>query len=127
MSVHPPQIPHKVIKDSTAALQSEDSTLLPDIKIQQNSCEMCTAQLCGHTDNAMSIDTRKNTKCWKERQLTDNGYQDLQHHWLISDRILKRISDTMCTTIARTRQQDCLSPSAASSKLPTRAFKFYFG
>ena len=35
------------------------------------------------------------------------GYQELQHHWLIRDRSLKRISDTICTTTARTCQQDC--------------------
>jgi len=33
--------------------------------------------------------------------------QDLQHHWLTPDRFLKRISDTICTTTARTCQQDC--------------------
>jgi len=47
------------------------------------SFEMCTAKLYGHsTDTALSIDTRTNTKYWKVWQLTYNGYQDLQHHWL---------------------------------------------
>jgi hypothetical protein len=69
---------------------------------------MCKAQLYGHcTDTALYIDTRNNTKYWKVRQLTDSGYQDLQHHWLLHDRFLKIVSDTICTTTARTCQQDC--------------------
>ena len=98
------------MQDSTAAIQSDDSTQLPNIRIQQNSYEMCTAKLYGHsTDNALSIDTRTNTKYWKVQQLTYNGYQDLQHHWLIPDSFLKRISDTICTATAGTTtcQQDC--------------------
>jgi hypothetical protein len=46
-------------------------------------------------------------KFWKVRQLTDSGYQELQHHWLISDRFKKKISDPICTATARTCQQDC--------------------
>ena len=69
---------------------------------------MCTAKLYGHcTDTVLSVDTRTDTTCWKVRQLTDSGYQDLQHHWLIHDRFLKRISDTICTTTARSCQQGC--------------------
>ena len=69
---------------------------------------MCTAKLYGHsTDNALSICTRTNTKCWEVWQLTDCRYQDLQYYWLIPDRFLKRISYTICTTTARTYQQDC--------------------
>ena len=87
---------------SPAAIQSEDSTKLPDIRIQQYSLEMCTAKLYGH-----SIGTGTNTKYWKVQQLTDSGYQDLQHHLLIADRFLKRISDPICTATARTCPQDC--------------------
>ena len=82
------------MQDSTAAIQSDDSTQLPNIRIQQNSFEMCTAKLywtfnkihlkcaqqncIGHsTDTALSIDTRNNTKYWKVWQLTYNGYEDL--------------------------------------------------
>ena len=69
---------------------------------------MCTAKLYGHsTDNALCTDTRTNTKYWKVWQLTDSGQQHLQHHWLIPDRFLKRISVPICTTTARTCQQDC--------------------
>jgi hypothetical protein len=69
---------------------------------------MCTAKLYGHsTDTALSIDTGTNTKCWKVWQQTYSGYQDLQHHWLIPDRFLKRISDPICTATARTHQQGC--------------------
>jgi len=69
---------------------------------------MCTAKLYGHsTGTVLSVDARTKTKCWKVRQLTDNGYQDLQHHWLTHDRYLKRMSDTICTTTTRTSQQDC--------------------
>ena len=32
--------------------------------------------------------------------------QELQHLWLVPDRFLKRISDTICTATARTCQQD---------------------
>jgi len=54
------------MQDSTAAIQSEDSTKLPDIRIQQYSFEMCTAKLHGQsTDTALSIHTRTNTKSWK--------------------------------------------------------------
>ena len=68
---------------------------------------MCTAKLYGHcTDNALSNGTRTNTKCWEVWQLTDSRYQDLQYHWLIPDRFLKRISYTICTTTVRTCQQD---------------------
>ena len=77
------------------------------MRIQQYSFAMCTAKLYGHsTDTALSIDTRTNTKCWKVQQLTDSGYQHLQHHWLIPDRFLKRISVPICTATARTCQQD---------------------
>jgi len=101
-------IPHKVMQDSTAAIQSEDSTKLPIIRIKQYLFEMCTAKLYRHsTDTALSIDTRTNTKYWKVRQLTCSGYQQLQHHLLIPDRFLKRISDPICTATARTCQQDC--------------------
>jgi hypothetical protein len=80
------------MQDSAAAIQSEGSTKLPEIRIQQYSFEMCTAELYRHSsDTALSIDTRTNTKYWKVWQLTYSGYQDLQHHWLIPDRILKRI------------------------------------
>jgi hypothetical protein len=99
-----------VIKDSTAVIQLEDNTYLANTRIQQYSFEMCTAKLYGHsTDTALSIDTKINAKYWKVWQLTYNGYQDLQHHWLIPDRFLKRISDTICTATARTTtcQQDC--------------------
>ena len=69
---------------------------------------MCTAQLYGHcTGTVLSIGTRTNTKHWKVWQLTYGWYQHLQHHWLIPDRILKRLSDPICTTTARTCQQDC--------------------
>ena len=69
---------------------------------------MCTAKQYGHcTGTALSIDTRINTKHWQVCQLTDSGYQYLQHYWLIPDRFLKRISDIICTSIARTCQQDC--------------------
>ena len=69
---------------------------------------MCTAKLYGYsTDTALSVGTRTDTACRKVRQLTDSGYQDLQHHWLIHDRFLKTIPDTICTTTARTCQQDC--------------------
>ena len=37
-----------------------------------------------------------------------HGYQDFQHHWLIRDRSLKRISNTLCATTARTCRKDCL-------------------
>jgi len=68
---------------------------------------MQTAKLYGHsTDTALCIDARTNTKYWKVQQLTDSGYQELQHHWLIPDRFLKRISDPIYTTTARTYQQD---------------------
>jgi hypothetical protein len=68
---------------------------------------MCTAKLYGHcADTALSIDTRTNAEYWKVRQLTYSGYQDLQHHLLIPDRFLKRISDPICTATARTCQQD---------------------
>jgi len=77
------------------------------MRIQHYSFEMCTAKLYRHsTDNALSNGTRTNTKCWEVWQLTDSQYQDLQYHWLIPDRFLKRISDTICTTTARTCQQD---------------------
>jgi len=50
---------------------------------------MCTTKLYGHTtDTALSVDTRTNTKYWKVWQLTDSGYQHLQHHRLIPDRFL---------------------------------------
>jgi len=69
---------------------------------------MCTATLYGHSiDSALSFDMRTNTKHWKVRQLTYSGYQDLQHNLLIHDRSLKRISDPICSTTARTCQQDC--------------------
>jgi hypothetical protein len=69
---------------------------------------MCTAKPHGHcTDTALCIDTRTNTKYWKVQQLTYSGYQELQHHWLIPDRFLKRTSGTICTATARTCQQDC--------------------
>jgi hypothetical protein len=69
---------------------------------------MYTATLDGNsTDNALSTDTRTNNKYWKVRHLTISGYQELQHHWLIADRFLKRISDPICTATARTYQQDC--------------------
>jgi hypothetical protein len=107
--VHSPLIRHEVIHDSTAAIQSEDSTKLPDITIQQHSIYMCTAKLYGHsTDTALCIDTRTNTKYWEVLQLTHSGYQDLQDHWLIPDNFLERISDPICITTARTSQQDCL-------------------
>ena len=99
-----------MIKDSTAVIQLEDNTYLANTRIQQYSFEMCTAKLYGHsTDTALSIDTRTNAKYRKVWQLTHNGYQDLQHHWLIPDRFLRRISDTICTATARTTtcQQDC--------------------
>ena len=68
---------------------------------------MCTAKLYGHsTDTALCIDTGTNTKCWEVWQLTDSGYQQLQHHWLIPDTFLKRISYTIYTTTARTCLQD---------------------
>ena len=68
---------------------------------------MHTAKLCRQsTDNALSNGTRTNTKCWEVWQLTDSQYQDLQYHWLIPDRFLKRISYTICTTTVRTCQQD---------------------
>jgi len=55
---------------------------------------MCIVKLFGHsTDTALHIDTRINTKYWKVWQLTDSGYQDLQHHLLIPDSFLKGISD----------------------------------
>ena len=130
MSVHPPQIPHKVLQDSTTALQSEDSTLLLDNNIQQYSLEMWTAQLYGHcTGTALYIDTRTNTKCRKVQQLTDSGYQDLQHHWLIPDRLLKRISDTICTTTAEhvSRTAIFVLTFSCEQQLPSQAFKFYFG
>jgi hypothetical protein len=79
---------------------------------------LCTAKLYGHsTDTALCIDTRTNTKYWKVQQLTYSGYQDLQHHLLIHDRHLKIISDPICTTTARTCQQDShyCSASAVSS------------
>jgi len=48
-----------VMQDSTAAIQSEGSTWLPDIRNQQYSFEMCTAKLYEHsTDTALSIDTK---------------------------------------------------------------------
>jgi len=40
------------------------------------------------------------TKYWKVQQLTYSGYKDLQHHWLTTDRFLKKISDTISTTTA---------------------------
>jgi len=81
------------MQDSTAAIQSADSTKPPDIRIQQYSFEMCTAKLYGHcTETALCTDTGTNTKYWKVWQLTDSGYQDLKHHLLITDRFLKRIS-----------------------------------
>jgi hypothetical protein len=82
---------------------------------------MCTTKLYGHcTDTALSIDTRNNTKYWKVQQLTDSGYQDLQHHWLTPDRMLKRISDTICTATARTCQQDCHYCSLLQLSVATR-------
>jgi sulfatase maturation enzyme AslB (radical SAM superfamily) len=75
---------------------------------------MCTAKLYGHsTDTALCIDTRTNTKYCKVQQLTDSEYQDLQHHLLIPDRFLKRISDTICITTARNCQLDCHYCSAS--------------
>jgi hypothetical protein len=69
---------------------------------------MCTAKLYGHsTDTALSIDARTNTKYWKVQQLAYSGYQDLQHRLLLPDRFVKRISDPICITTARTYQQDC--------------------
>jgi len=80
------------MEDSTAAIQSEDSTKLRDIRIQQYSFEMHTTKLYVHsTDTALSNDTGTNTKYWKVWQLTYSGYQDLQHHLLIPDRFLKKI------------------------------------
>ena len=68
---------------------------------------MCTEKLYGHcTDTALCIGTGTNTKCCKVWKLTDSGYQELQHYWLIPDRFLKRISDTICTATARTCQQE---------------------
>ena len=68
---------------------------------------MCTAKLYGHrTDTALCNDTGTNTKYWKVKQLADSGYQELQHHLLVTDSLLKRISDTICTATARTYQQD---------------------
>jgi hypothetical protein len=53
--------PTQAMQNSTAAIQSEDSMLLPDIRIQQYSFEMCTAKLYGHpNDTVLSIDTRTN-------------------------------------------------------------------
>ena len=90
------------MQHSPAAIQSADSTKLPNSRIQ-HSFEMCTAKLHGHC-----TDTGTNTKYWKVQQLTDSVYQDLQHHLLIADRFLKRISDPICSTAtARTCQQDC--------------------
>jgi len=86
---------------------------------------MCTAKLYGHsTDNALSIGTRTNTKCWKVWQLTDSRYQDLQYHRLIPDRFLKRISDTICTATARTCQQDNHYWSLIQLSLPTTIIIF---
>jgi hypothetical protein len=69
---------------------------------------MCAAKLYGHsTDTALCIDTATNTKYWKVRQLTDNRYQELQHHLLIPNRLLEKTSDPICTTTVRTCQQDC--------------------
>ena len=85
---------------------------------------MCTAKLYGHsTDTALSVDTRTDTTCWKVRQLTDSGYQDLQHHWLIHDRFLKRIPDTICTATARTCQQDCQYCSVVQLSVATTIIK----
>jgi hypothetical protein len=64
---------------------------------------MFTAKLYGHsTETALCIDTGTNTKYWKVRQLTYSGYQELQHHLLITDRFLKRISDPICNATVRT-------------------------
>jgi hypothetical protein len=59
----------------------------------------CAQQTC--------MDTRTNTKYRKVWQLIYSGYQDLQHHLLIPDRFLNRVSDPTCTATARTCQQDC--------------------
>ena len=76
--------------------------------ILEQTFEMLKAKLYGHSnDNALCADTIRKTTHLKVWQLTDSGYQDLQHHWLIPDRFLKTISDTICTTTARTNQQDC--------------------
>jgi hypothetical protein len=73
---------------------------LLNIRIKQYSFEMCTAKLYAHsTDTALSIDTRTNTKYWKIQQVTYSGYQEQQHHLLVPDRFLKRISDPICTAI----------------------------
>jgi hypothetical protein len=96
------------MQDSTAAIQSEGSTYLRDIRILQYSFEMCKAKLYGHsTDTAQSIYTRTYTKYWKVQKVNYSGHQDLQLHLLIPDVFLKRISDPIRIATARTCQLDC--------------------
>jgi hypothetical protein len=58
---------NKVMGDSTAAIQSEDSTKLTSgfnnilLKCAQQNCMDCT-------DTTLCIDTRTNTKYWKVRR-----------------------------------------------------------
>ena len=98
-AVHSPQIPHKMMQHSTAAIQSANSTKLPNSRIQQYWFETCTAKLfVACIDTALCTDTGTNTKYWKVQLLTDSGYQDLQHYLLITNRFLKRTSDPICST-----------------------------
>jgi hypothetical protein len=69
---------------------------------------MCKSELYIHSaDTALSNDSRTSTNFWKIWQLTYSRYQDLQHHLLILDRLLKMIRYSFFTATARTYQQDC--------------------
>ena len=89
-----------MVNVESRASRGKSCTNVP-VALRVTEC-MCTVKLFGHC-----IDTGTNTKYWKVQQLTDSGYQDLQHHLLIPDRFLKSISDPIRTATARTCQQDC--------------------